>query len=194
MPGFPAPTWCTYQMSSYEDPSVPPSATSEGKDPESYSVGAATQVSVPASRNFSGSQGPSPEDGNRHREGRAGPAGDVRHLGSGPDSRVWLPEHVDRLEQRLIEAFEAGDPAQAWSISSEMLHALRDSTDQAARERYRATFGSARCLTCTGLHAGTGVTATCFQLKCCYYRNLAETNTSPRLARALSKLGSGEKK
>jgi hypothetical protein len=181
-------------MISHENPDSPTSPAPEVQATEQVPMGTAAQAGLFPSGEAPGPEAPDPTGSPGNWRGRKDPQGDVHSVRSGSPERVWLPEHVDSLEQRVTAAFSSGDPEQAWLLSKELLLALRDSTDQAARDRFKSTFGTPRCLTCTGLHAGPGVVATCYQVKLCFYRNLAEANAPMRLARAMGKLGSGQKK
>jgi len=56
---------------------------------------------------------------------------------------------------------------------------------EAARARFKTTFGTDRCNRCDGLKAGPGVAATCFQVKQCYYRNFKDADLTPKQSRVL---------
>lgn len=60
--------------------------------------------------------------------------------------------------------------------------------------RFTQHFGTSRCQSCDGLHAGPDVVATCFQVQQCHYDNIKTEGTNPRHLRVLSNLGVSRKK
>jgi len=89
----------------------------------------------------------------------------------------------------LLTAFQNGDPEKAWDIIQELLGWTGELVTESARERFRLNFGTERCQNCTGLKAGPGVVATCFQVQQCYYRHIRGDDLSPKQARVLDLLG-----
>ena len=81
---------------------------------------------------------------------------------------------------QLTKAFREGDPAEAWGLAQELLRLTRKLTDEAAQSRFKVNLGTATCERCDGLKAGEDVTATCFQLKRCYYGNVKTTDASSK--------------
>lgn len=108
-------------------------------------------------------------EGFGHSTGDADTDGSGDHLRKRPRASVLKPADIDLLEEDLREAFEAGDPLQAWEVSRRALVMLRKSVRDAAKDRFRANFGGPSCETCDGLKAGPSVVATCFQTKSCFY-------------------------
>lgn len=80
----------------------------------------------------------------------------------------------------MIAAFETGDPQQAFQASGDVGRLLLETEEEAARLRFKVTFGSPACERCEGLTTGPGVVATCFQVKRCRYTNVKEGEL-PRL-------------
>lgn len=72
-----------------------------------------------------------------------------------------------------------------------MIERYREQGVELAKARFEVNFGSARCENCDGLRAGPGVTATCFQVKLCYFDNFRADN-DPRHLRVLKTLLGGE--
>lgn len=59
---------------------------------------------------------------------------------------------------------------------------------EAGTARFRVNFGSPMCEDCEGLRAGLGVTATCFQVKRCFYTNVKASDASPKQLRVIDTL------
>ena len=72
---------------------------------------------------------------------------------------------------QLTEAFRSGQPARVWELSQQLVKVARSAADEAAQARFKANLGTSTCDHSEGLKAGVGVTATCFQLKRCFYDN-----------------------
>lgn len=92
-----------------------------------------------------------------------------------------------------MEAFQAGEPEQVYALVREVLDLARLATDEAGEARFRTNFGSPRCDNCTGLKAGPGVVATCFQVKRCYYTNIRASDVTPKQQRVIEGLVSPTK-
>ena len=90
------------------------------------------------------------------------------------------PEEVDEIEVQRKAAFQNAAPARVWELVQQLLALSHEIVVEAGQARFQANFGTEVCEKCDGLKAGKGVTATCFQLKRCYYGNLKETDTSPK--------------
>lgn len=85
------------------------------------------------------------------------------------------PEGVptsDDLVAGIQSAFLTGDPHVAYQATQRLVAAHRSLQTEAAKLRFQVNFGTARCDNCTGLHAGPGVVATCFQVKRCDFSNI----------------------
>lgn len=87
----------------------------------------------------------------------------------------------------LLDAFHTGDPAQVYEAAVALIERHREQGVELAKTRFKLNFGSALCENCDGLRAGPGVTATCFQVKQCYFDNFREDN-HPRHLRVLQAL------
>lgn len=92
------------------------------------------------------------------------------------------------MEQKLDEGFHQGDPKRVWEASRELLAFARAAVDEAARARFEVNFGTEVCQHCTGLKAGPKVTATCFQMKACYYTHFRGDRQSPKQEQIIGKL------
>lgn len=148
-------------------------------------MGGSTTEDLQTGRSFEGSEAATLSSIARDGRGREDPEASQPHFRSGPDQGIWTPGQVDNLELQLLEAFKAGDPQGVWGAADAILQALRSCTDQAARERYKATFGTARCHTCTGMQAGPDVIATCWQTRLCLYCNVTTPQNGTRVGRVL---------
>lgn len=111
------------------------------------------------------------------------------HQREGSRPRVPRPEEIDRLEEALAEAFSKGDPERAWFLSKEILTLAKAAVIESAKSRYSNNFGTPVCESCEGLKVGPGVTATCFQVRQCYYDSFRSETLSPKQARLLNLLG-----
>jgi hypothetical protein len=76
----------------------------------------------------------------------------------------------------------------AFKAATQLIEAYRSVTLEAAKLRFQLNFGTPGCNQCDGLHAGPGVSATCFQMKQCHYSNLKEGEGSSRQLRVLKTL------
>jgi hypothetical protein len=76
----------------------------------------------------------------------------------------------------------------AFDAASRLVAAYRTLQIEAAKLRFQLNFGTPTCNQCDGLHAGLGVSATCFQMKQCHYTNLKEGAGSSRQLRVLHTL------
>jgi len=81
---------------------------------------------------------------------------------------------------QLTEAFRSGQPAKVWELSQQLVKVARSAADEAAQARFAANLGTEACDSCEGLKAGVGVTATCFQLKRCFYDNVRGAELSSK--------------
>jgi hypothetical protein len=59
---------------------------------------------------------------------------------------------------------------------------------EAGQLRFRINFGTPICHNCTGLKAGPGVLATCFQVQQCNYANIKEGELTDKQQRLLETL------
>mgnify|MGYP006992517242 CR=1 FL=1 len=89
----------------------------------------------------------------------------------------------------MTRTFSGGNPAEAWEVSQALLQFSSELVVEASRTRFKLNFGSNQCRNCTGLKAGPGVVATCYQVQQCYYSNIREDDLNPRLARIADLLG-----
>lgn len=64
----------------------------------------------------------------------------------------------------------------------------RELAIEAAKARFSKNFGSELCEGCDGLKAGPGVTATCFQMKQCYFDSFRSSDASPKQRRVIEAL------
>lgn len=156
-----------------------------GGSPHTHGLGVSDTKGHTAGRKDSGpSFDPSQEgsNGGRHTEGTQ----TVRnHLRRGPGERVYTPREIEALRLRLVQGFEEGDPEQAWSAAQELLELSKSLVVEAAKQRFKTTFGTSRCESCTGLRVTDGVLATCFQLKQCYYKGFSAEDLTERQLRVL---------
>ena len=73
-----------------------------------------------------------------------------------------------------MAAFYAGDVELAFIAAKELTDAYHEALVEASRLRFKVNFGTERCTNCTGLRAGPGVAATCYQVKRCDYSHIRE--------------------
>jgi hypothetical protein len=81
---------------------------------------------------------------------------------------------------QLAEAFRSGQATKVWELSQQLVKVARSAADEAAQARFKVNLGTDTCDNCEGLKAGVGVTATCFQLKRCFYDNVRGTELSSK--------------
>ena len=77
------------------------------------------------------------------------------------------------------------------ALTRELLDLARDLAIEAAKARFQKNFGTNQCLSCEGLKAGPGVTATCLQVRQCYFDNFKDAKPSPRQNRLIDSLSKG---
>lgn len=95
----------------------------------------------------------------------------------------------------LLDAFTTGEPELVYQAALVLIERHREQGVELARVRFKLNFGSAVCDNCEGLRAGPGVTATCFQMKLCYFDNFREVeDAQPRHLRVLQTLLEGQEK
>jgi hypothetical protein len=99
---------------------------------------------------------------------------------------------IDRHEQAIYESFGEGDPAKVWEAVRSFIRDVRAFSNEAARDRFAANFGSSMCESCDGLKAGPDVVATCFQLKQCFFGNKKSIDTSRTHKSVVEGLSRGE--
>jgi hypothetical protein len=87
-----------------------------------------------------------------------------------------------------LQAFLDGDFEGAYRAAQELRDAYHEALNEAARQRYRANFGTESCSSCDGLKAGPGVLATCFQVQKCNFDSIHEGSESPTQLRILNRL------
>ncbi len=122
------------------------------------------------------------------------PSEDGDHLRDRHSAGVSGPGVVGKLEEDLTVAFTSGDPETVWKASRSLLAYAEQVTKEAATLRFQVNFGTDRCQNCTGLKAGPGVVATCFQMKQCFYSNFRGDTISPKQGRVLDYLDAIQKK
>jgi len=132
--------------------------------------------------------GPGVSDSDQPGEGGPGAQTLTGHLRQRHPEGFPRQVDVDRLEQKLDEGFRRGDPQRVWEVSRELLAFVRSAVDEAARARFEVNFGTEICQRCTGLKAGPKVTATCFQVRACYYTHFREDKMSPKQHQIIGKL------
>jgi hypothetical protein len=133
------------------------------------------------------------QEGSRSQEGH--PRGSVRkdtpelrnHLRYGSGARIPGTRVVDPSEI-LLQAFLDGNFEEAYQAAQELKAAYHEALNEAARQRYRANFGTESCNSCEGLKAGPGVLATCFQVQKCNFDSIREGSESPTQLKILSRL------
>ena len=96
---------------------------------------------------------------------------------------------MSELERTLREAFEAGQPDLVWETAQELISVAGNLEKEAAQLRFKVNFGTEQCQNCTGLRAGPGIVATCYQIKQCFFTNLREGDLTSRQASILEHLG-----
>ena len=90
----------------------------------------------------------------------------------------------------MFEAFSTGDPEKAWQAVRSFVQEVRAFSDEAAQDRFAKNFGGPRCESCEGLKAGPNVTATCFQIRRCFFTNRKSIDVSKVLSSVVDKLES----
>lgn len=131
--------------------------------------------------------------GARSQEGH--PRGPVRedtpesrnHLRYGSGARIPGTRIIDPSEV-LLQAFLDGDFEGAYQAAQDLRAAYHEALNEAARQRYRANFGTESCNSCEGLKAGPGVLATCFQVQKCNFDSIREGSESPTKLKILDLL------
>ena len=108
------------------------------------------------------------------------------HLRKGSPPRVSREGEV--AAEKLLTAFEAGAPAQAYDAALQLIEAHDKLMTEASVLRYRFNFGTPVCVNCDGLKAGPGVVATCFQIRRCNYSNVKDGDVTPKQLRVLQRL------
>lgn len=120
-------------------------------------------------------------DGREHAAPLQHPVRD-RHPSGIPGVRDPDPSEI------LLQAFYDGDVETAYAAAKTLQEAYHEALAEASRLRFRVNFGTERCNTCTGLHAGPGVLATCFQVKRCDFTHIKEATLDIRRRRILEGL------
>lgn len=151
-------------------------------------MGTSSSSSRDAGRTDRGSSIQGNSDGSSSRESGSDLEAHGDHRGAGHRSRVPEPKDVEGLDAALLDAFQSGDPARAWHLTRELVALAGEAVREAARVRFQANFGTKRCANCEGLKAGPGVSATCFQIQQCYYRNVKEVDATPKQERFLKNI------
>lgn len=90
-----------------------------------------------------------------------------------------------------MAGFRQGRPAEVHRVAAELLALTRDLVLEAARARFEKNFGSSQCEGCTGLKAGPGVVATCYQVRQCFYTHFTDQDGSSRQERLIEILSRG---
>jgi hypothetical protein len=129
------------------------------------------------------------KDGDPSGQDRAGASSNGDHLRKRRAERVPTPNDVGKLEDALLEAFKQGDPERAYVLVRDLADLALSSVVDAAKARFKANFGSERCLSCEGMKVSPGVVATCVQVTQCYYKNFKQGDLTPKQARILRVLG-----
>ena len=134
-----------------------------------------------------GPEGSSSQEGHSRGSVREDTPESRNHLryGSGagiPGTRVVDPSEV------LLRAFLDGNFEEAYQAAQELRIAYHEALNEAARQRYRANFGTESCNSCEGLKAGPGVLATCFQVQKCNFDSIREGSESPTQLKILDRL------
>jgi len=131
-----------------------------------------------------GSSGVRAPQGPGGRQNRADAPTLGNNFRSGPPPRVSREGEI--AAEKLLSAFEAGDPAQAYEAALALIEAHTALASEAARLRFRVNFSTSACDHCEGLKAGPGVVATCFQVRRCDYTNVKEGAATVRQLKVLS--------
>jgi hypothetical protein len=90
--------------------------------------------------------------------------------------------------EALLQAFLDGNFERAYSAALELQDAYHEAMTEASKLRFKLNFGTSACQNCEGLKAGPGVTATCFQVQRCDFKNVKEGDEDPRQIRVIDKL------
>lgn len=123
------------------------------------------------------------EDGDAQGD-RRNDATEIRSaVGSGRATGV----RVDPSED-LINAFLDGDFETAYAKAQLLADSYHEALLEASQLRFRVNFGTDTCQNCTGLHAGPGVIATCYQVRRCDYTHIKDGQEGPRKIRILQQL------
>ena len=123
------------------------------------------------------------EEGSDRRESRSDLEEDVHPVKGRP-----RPRDASQVIVRLNQAFLEGDPDLAYSSSQELIKEYHLLQLETSKLRFQVNFGTPVCETCSGLRAGPGVSATCFQVKQCNYSNVREGGETPSQKRILEGL------
>jgi hypothetical protein len=107
------------------------------------------------------------------------------HLREG--SRARIPRLIDP-SSALLEAFFEGDFEKAYLAALELQKAYRETLVEVSKLRFKLNFGTVTCQNCDGLKAGPGVTATCFQVQRCDFKNIKEGDEDPHQTRVINLL------
>lgn len=141
--------------------------------------------SDPTRRNQYGRTSPEPQDSHEGRDSRS-------HLTPVRDSvRDRSTARVPRLEdpsETLLQAFVDGEFETAYASAQQLADAYHEALLESSQLRFKVNFGTERCANCTGLHAGPGIIATCYQIQRCDYANVKEGQEGPRKKRILQRL------
>lgn len=119
--------------------------------------------------------------------GRERPPEVEYHERSRPTAGIPGTRKIDPSET-LLSAFLSGDFERAYAAAMELRDAYQEALQEASKQRFRANFGSDFCANCTGLHAGPGVIATCYQVQRCDYTNFREDSVDIRSKRVITNL------
>lgn len=87
----------------------------------------------------------------------------------------------------MYGAFTSGDPKKAWEATQRLITMSHLLQKEAATARFKANFGTDACDHCDGLKAGPEITATCFQVRQCYYTNI-RVGADKKQSRLIEKL------
>ena len=111
------------------------------------------------------------------------------HLRGRHPQGISVQEDVETFRSQLTVAFNEGNPEKAWEVSQRLLDFASDLVIESAKYRFKLNFGTDLCRTCTGLKAGPGVAATCYQVQQCTYSHIRADALNPRQARLVDLLG-----
>lgn len=127
--------------------------------------------------------------GHPGRQIGSGPAQLRYNLGVRPSTRI-PGTRVEDPSEVLIREFLKGNFEAAYQAAQEIQVAYHEALLEASQQRFKANFGGPMCDNCSGLKAGPGVLATCFQVKRCNFDSVREGTESLVQLRVLEQLAS----
>lgn len=127
--------------------------------------------------------------GHPEREIGVGSAQLRHNLGIRPSTRI-PGTRIEDPSEVLLREFLNGNFETAYRIAQELQIAYHEALLEASQQRFKVNFGGPMCDNCSGLKAGPGVLATCFQVKRCNFDSVREGTESLVQLRVLEQLAS----